>query len=163
MQFYEDIEIGTRLELGSYQFQLDEIKIFAAKFDPQPFHLDEEAAAKGLYGRICASGWHTASIGMKLLVAARKKQREDMQSQGIPVAKTGPSPGFENLKWLKPVYPGDTMTAAMEVTGKRVLATRPEWGMVFNHYAAHNQNGDLVYCYDAKSLVERRVPAGQSA
>ncbi len=156
MDFFEDIEIGRRMEFGSYRFTLEEIKRFAGKFDPQPFHLDEAAAEKGLYRRICASGWHTAAVVMKLLVAARREEEEQGRAAGRPSARIGPSPGFENLQWLKPVYPGDTITAGSEVTGKRPLKSRPEWGLVFYRFFAHNQDGELVYQYDGKSLIERR-------
>src|SRR5512134_3911517 len=106
MKYFEDIEVGERHEIGSYTFTADSIKRFAAGYDPQPFHLDEEAAARTHFGALVASGWQTVSIFMKLTVQDRKREADAMRARGEPVAKAGPSPGFRNLRWLKPVFAG---------------------------------------------------------
>jgi acyl dehydratase len=147
--WYEDIQIGDRRELGSYTFSADEIKRFAAKFDPQPFHLDEEAGRKSHFGGLAASGWHTASVFMKL-------QSRLINEIGADVRKSGPSPGYRNLRWLKPVLAGDTLTYTTEVVRKRELVTRPEWGIVFSQITAVNQRGERVYEFEGSVLFARR-------
>jgi acyl dehydratase len=147
--YFEDIEVGARRELGSYTFTADEIKRFAAQFDPQPFHLDEEAAKRSHFGGLVASGWHTASVFMKL-------QSRLINQIGADVSKAGPSPGYRNLRWLKPVFAGDTLTYSTEVVRKRELATRPQWGIVFSHITALNQRGELVYEFEASVMFARR-------
>jgi acyl dehydratase len=150
--WYEDIEVGDRRELGSYTFTAEEIKRFARKFDPQPFHLDEEAAKQSHFGGLAASGWHTASVFMKL-------QSRMINEIGADVRKSGPSPGYRNLRWLKPVLAGDTLTYATEVVRKRELATRPEWGIVFSQISALNQRGERVYEFEGSVLFARRDAA----
>jgi acyl dehydratase len=147
--YFEDIEVGARRELGSYTFTADEIKRFAAQFDPQPFHLDEEAARRSHFGGLVASGWHTASVFMKL-------QSRLINQIGADVSKAGPSPGYRDLRWLKPVFAGDTLTYSTEVVRKRELATRPQWGIVFSHITAVNQRDELVYEFEASVMFARR-------
>jgi acyl dehydratase len=147
--YFEDAEVGTRRELGSYAFTADEIKRFAAQFDPQPFHLEEEAAKRSHFGGLVASGWHTASVFMKL-------QSRLINQIGAEVSKAGPSPGYRDLRWLKPVFAGDTLTYSTEVVRKRELATRPQWGIVFSHITAVNQRGELVYEFEASVMFARR-------
>jgi len=89
----------------------DEIKAFAREFDPQPFHLDEEAAARSHFGALCASGWHTAAVCLRHVVLARQRQQAELRRCGEPVARTGPSPGLRDLKWPRPVYVGDTIAS----------------------------------------------------
>lgn len=149
MLWFEDIEIGTRRELGSFTFTAEEIKRFARQYDPQPFHTDEEAAKRSHFGGLVASGWHTASIFMRL-------QSQEIARRGVEPAKTGPSPGFRNLRWLKPVYAGDTLSYGSEVIAKRELASRPEWGIVFSKVGAVNQRGEPVYEFEASILIARR-------
>ncbi|HEX2216411.1 MAG TPA: MaoC/PaaZ C-terminal domain-containing protein, partial [Xanthobacteraceae bacterium] len=120
MTYLEDIEIGRRTEIGRHTFTADEIKAFATRYDPQPFHLDEEAAARSHFGRLCASGWHTAAMCMRFLVENRRRIVAELQARGEPIGKWGPSPGFRDLKWLKPVYVDDTITYAAEPIEKRV-------------------------------------------
>ena len=100
-----------------------------ARYDPQPFHLDEAAAARSHFGALCASGWHTAAIWMRLMVDYRTRDGDAARARGEPVAALGPSPGFRELKWLKPVYVGDTITYATEVIETRAVATAGRaWG-----------------------------------
>src|ERR1700755_2277141 len=130
MRFFEDIAIGRRRELGSFTFTAEAIKKFAAQFDPQRFHLDEEEGRKSLFGGLAASGWHIASVCMKLLVAEFKRQREEAHARGEELAVWGPSPGFRDLRWIKPVLAGDTISFVNEVEGLRPSASRPGWGIV---------------------------------
>ncbi|WP_421979097.1 MaoC family dehydratase [Roseibium sp.] len=157
IDFFEDIREGDTLELGRYTFQTDEIIRFAEKYDPQPFHLSEEGAARTHFGRLCASGWHTASVFMKLFVAKMKAMQAAARETGATAAKIGPSPGFEDLKWIKPVFAGDTLTYTRIVTGKTESRSRPEWGLVHSDMLAHNQDGTLVFSFKATVFVERRA------
>ncbi|MCX2725861.1 MaoC family dehydratase [Roseibium salinum] len=155
--FFEDIGIGDTLELGEHTFTKDEIIRFAEKYDPQPFHLSEEEAAKTHFRHLCASGWHTASIFMKLWVTAHQKQNEEVSRQGRTPARLGPSPGFEDLKWLKPVYVADTLRYKRVVTGKTESRSRPDWGLVHSDMLAHNQKDELVFSFKGTVFVERRM------
>jgi acyl dehydratase len=141
--------VGARRELGSFTFTADEIKRFAWKYDPQPFHMDEEAAKRSHFGGLVASGWHTASVFMKL-------QSQEIARRATELEKTGPSPGFRKLRWLKPVYAGDTLSYSTEVVRKRELASRPDWGIVFSKVSAVNQRGEPVYEFEASILIARR-------
>jgi acyl dehydratase len=156
MKYFEDIQVGDRFELGSYRFTAAEIKSFAARFDPQRFHMDEEEAKRSHFGGLCASGWHTASVWMKLLVAYRKRTAEAAQARGEPVAAIGPAAGFLNLKWLKPVYVDDTLTCLSEVIEARPSNSRPRWGLVSSRGSAVNQHGDTVYSFESTAFIERR-------
>lgn len=149
MTFFEDIAIGERRELGRYTFTAEDIKRFAARYDPQPFHLDEGAAARSHFGGLVASGWHTASIFMKL-------QARVVAERGADLARTGPSPGFRDMRWVKPVYAGDTLTYTNEVVRKRELNSRPQWGIVFSRISAVNQHGDLAFEFEASVFIPRR-------
>lgn len=157
MRFFEDIEIGTEEAIGSYLFTADEIKRFAAKFDPQPFHTDEEAAKQSHFGALCASGWHTAAIWMKLMIAHRKRELVATQAEDQQQAPLGPSPGFDNMKWLKPVYVGDTISYSTQVSAKRKLSSRPGWGLVSANNAGVNQDGDVVFTFTSHVLVGLRA------
>lgn len=154
--FFEEIAIGDTIPLGSHTFTADGIKDFARKFDPQPFHLSEDAAAQTHFGRLCASGWHTAAVFMKLLVATTQRQTQEALAEGRTPARQGPSPGFENLKWRKPVYAGDTLTYQRIVTGKTESRSRPDWGLIHSDMQAHNQDGELVFSFKGTVFVERR-------
>jgi acyl dehydratase len=154
--FLEEIEIGQVVELGSHHFTKEAIIAFARKYDPQPFHLDEASALKGPFGKLSASGWHTAAAWMKCYVASNQAAEARMHAEGRVPAITGPSPGFTNLRWLKPVCPGDTITYRSTVTGKRELNSRPGWGMVFSLNEGFNQTGELIYSFEGKVLTPTR-------
>jgi acyl dehydratase len=156
MKHFEDIQVGDRRELGRHTFNAEEIKRFAARFDPQLFHMDEEAARRSHFGALCASGWHTAAVCMRMIVDANKRLDADMVARGDTPAKIGPSPGFKNLKWLKPVYVGDTISFASEVIEMRPLKSRPGWGLVRNRTTGVNQNGAPVYEFEGVAFIERR-------
>ena len=156
MKFWEDIVLGERVELGSHIFTADDIKSFARRFDPQLFHLDEAAAARSHFGALCASGWHTASIWMRLMVEHYKREDAARRARGEPVAVLGPSPGFRELKWLKPVYVGDTIAYATEVVEKRASKSRPEWGLISIRNSGANQKGEPVITFVSTAFVMRR-------
>ena len=117
----------------------DEIKSFAERFDPQPFHLDEAVAEQSHFGALCASGWHTVLIWMRLRIVEMRHEVEAQRTRGEPIAQLGPSPGFRELKWLEPVYAGDTITYASEVMDARPLDSRPGWGLVQYFNSGVNQ------------------------
>jgi acyl dehydratase len=150
VQRFEDIVIGARQQLGAYTFTADNIKAFARKYDPQAFHLDEEAGRRSLFGALAASGWHTTSAWMK--TAVEYGQRD----AGSAITVGGASPGFKNLKWPKPVLAGDTVTYFTEVVSKRESVTRPAWGLVFVLNTGLNQRGELVLSFDGSAFVPRR-------
>jgi len=156
MKFFEDIRVGETTEIGRHTFTAEEIKAFAARFDPQPFHLDEAAAARSMFGRLCASGWHTACMWMRLLVDHRRREDDARRARGEPVATLGVSPGFRELKWLSPVYPGDTITYATEVIDTRSSMSRPEWGIMTARNTGTNQRGEPVLSFVSSAFVERR-------
>jgi acyl dehydratase len=155
MNFYEDVEIGLRREIGAYTFTAEAIKKFAAKYDPQRFHLDEEEGRKSLFGGLAASGWHVGSVCMKLLVADTQQQAAEAAARGEKVAVWGPSPGFRDLRWLKPVLAGDTISFASEIESKRTSDSRPEWGIVQARNTGTNQRGELAFSLLATAFVPR--------
>ena len=157
--FFEEIPVGTKRETGAHTFTAEEIKRFAAAYDPQSFHVDEAAAEASHFGALCASGWHTLAIWMKLNVADMKALTAERLSNGEPLARLGPSPGFDELKWLKPVYAGDTITFESEVVAKRESRSRPGWGVVSIRNVGRNQNGDDAISFVAHVFVELRGTA----
>jgi acyl dehydratase len=156
MRFFEDIELGQRRELGSFTFTAELIKTFARQFDPQRFHLDEEEGRKSLFGGLAASGWHVGSVCMKLLVADGQRQAREAAARGETVAVWGPSPGFRDLRWLKPVLAGDTISFASEVESLRPSSKRPEWGILEARNSGVNQRGEPVFSMLATAFVPRR-------
>jgi acyl dehydratase len=156
MNYFEDIQVGEKKALGRHTFTAEEIKSFAERFDPQPFHLDEAAAAQSHFGGLVASGWHTGSICIRLIVQSRLREEEAMRARGESVGRTGPSPGFRDLKWLKPVYVGDTITYASEITEKRVVESLPGKGLIFALNTGTNQDGVLVFSFVSGIFVDRR-------
>src|SRR3989440_10523171 len=115
MRFFEDIEIGAQREFGSFTFTAHDIKKFATQFDPQRFHLDEEEGRKSLFGGLAASGWHGAAVWMKLLVAGGQRRAAEAAARGEKGAIWGPSPGFRDLRWIRPELAGDTIGFASDV------------------------------------------------
>lgn len=152
--FFEEMAIGSRHELGSFVFTADEIVAFARSFDPQPFHMDEAAARASNFGRLAASGWHTGSVWMAAMVAHRERQFAALE--GRPAPRLGPSPGFKNLRWTKPVFVGDRITFHSVTTELRASASRPQWGLFFHHNSGVNQHGEEVFSYDGGAFVERK-------
>lgn len=134
MQYFEDIEVGSKAAFGRYEVTREEVTAFAEKYDPQAFHLDDAAAAKTHFGRLSASGWHTCAMTMAMLVENMKQR----QQAGLG------SPGVDELRWLKPVYPGDTLRCETEVIEKRRSASRPEMGISKGKVRVFNQHDEQV-------------------
>jgi acyl dehydratase len=156
VKYFEDIRVGDTYAVGRHTFNADDIKAFAARFDPQLFHLDEDAAAASHFGALCASGWHTAVVWMRLMVDNFRRLADEARARGEPVASVGPALGFRELKWLKPVYVGDTIDYANEVTEVRVSNSRPGFGLMTVRSTGINQNGEAVISLLSTAFVERR-------
>ena len=145
---WEDFTPGLVMKLGSTLVTREAVLAFAAQFDPQPFHLDDAAAEASLFGRLAASGWHTCAMAMRLMCDA---YLNDSSSLG--------SPGIDNLRWLKPVYPGDTISAEMEVLEARVMNSRPHIGLVLSRWRLVNQDGVDVMTMQGWGMFGRRPQA----
>ena len=154
----EDVKPGQVFELGSYCFTRDRMLAFATAYDPQPFHVDDEAAARGPFGQLAASGWHTGAAWMKCYIATSDAAEARRRAQGLSWVGTGPSPGVSNLKWLKPVFVDDVISYRCTVTAKREMASRPKWGLMFSTGEGFNQRGELVFSFDGKVLMARILP-----
>ena len=156
MKYFEDIRVGDVFEVGRYTFTADNIKAFATRFDPQSFHVDEAAAERSHFGGLVASGWHTAVAWMRLIIDYRRRMDEAMRARGEPVAGIGPALGFRELKWLKPVYVGDTIAYKSEVIETRLSGSRPGSGLMTFRSTGVNQNGEPVISLVSITFVERR-------
>ena len=153
--YFEDAQIGARLSLGSHIFTRDETMRFARRYDPQPFHLDDAAAAASHFGRLSASGWHTAAIAMRLGVDVRARLRAEDAALGLSSGANGPSPGFRDLNWLRPVFVGDTISYETTTMEKRP-ASRTGWGILTTRVTGNNQDGVKVFeCFGASMLPMR--------
>ena len=159
MNFYEDLEVGQRREVGAYTFTAEAIKTFAAKYDPQRFHLDEEEGRKSLFGGLAASGWHVGSVCMKMMVADGQRRMREAVARGEQVAIYGPSPGFRDLRWIRPVLAGDTISFFTGVESKRLSDSRPGWGIIEAATSGVNQRGEDVYSIKATAFVPLRAKA----
>ena len=146
--YYEDLEIGAKQSFGSYEVTREEVLGFASKYDPQAFHLDDEAAAKTHFGRVSASGWHTCAMTMAMMVENMKNVKQ---------AGLG-SPGVEQLMWKKPVYPGDTLRVESEVIEKRRSKSRREMGIFKSRAQVFNQNDEVVLEMTSNGLIAVRDP-----
>jgi acyl dehydratase len=146
MQYLEDIKVGQKVSFGHYEVTREEVMDFARKYDPQPFHLDDDAAAKTHFGRLSASGWHTAAMTMSMLVENLKKNKQ---------AGLG-SPGVDELRWLKPVYPGDTLRVEIETLEVRPSQSRPEMGITKGLVTVFNQDNVPVMTMKSIGLVATR-------
>ena len=150
MQYFEDLEVGQSTHYGSYEVTREEVLEFARKYDPQPFHLSDEAAAKTHFGRLSASGWHTCA--MVMAVIARHFGTEGLAGLG--------SPGIDELRWLKPVYPGDILNVSGTIVEMRPSQSKPDIGSFRTAMEITNQDGDPVMRYVSIILVRRR-PQGK--
>ncbi len=145
--FWEDLPVGTTLDIGSITVDRDEVIEFASKYDPQPFHLDEDAAAKSMFGKLSASGWHTCAMAMGVMVRGFLHESSSLGS-----------PGLEQIKWLKPVFPGDTLTLTQTITESRPMASRPDVGLTRTLWKMFNQHDEQVLLMDGYGMFRRRVP-----
>lgn len=146
--YFEDVVVGSTVDLGAYAFTKENIVAFASRYDPQPFHLDEAAAARTHFGGLCASGWHTAAAWMKKMIEHRARCEEARAMAGLPGGELGPSPGFRDLKWLRPVHAGDVIAYRSTVIDKRRSRSRPGWGLVFHRNVGVNGAGAPVISFD---------------
>jgi len=153
MKLSDIMTAGEEVEIGRFEFTAEKIIAFATKFDPQYFHLDAEKAKESVLGGLCASGWHISAAMMKCNVEAIERQASEATARGGTPPKFGPSPGFRNLKWLKPVFAGDTVTYTMRFNGSRPVPNRPGRSLVDISYAGVNQKGEQVFSMDG-SVVE---------
>jgi acyl dehydratase len=154
MTLDEFFRLGVVTTLGSHTFEADAIKAFAQKYDPQPFHLDEEAARRSVLGGLCASGWHTAATWMKYNLAARPDEDGRRWTGPGPMPEFGPSPGFRNLRWPKPVRAGETVTFTRTRVAHRPLASRPGWLLLTGRGEGFDSAGDEVIGFDTAVLVK---------
>lgn len=148
MLYYEDLTIGQKTRTGEYEVTRDEIVDFASKYDPQPFHLDDEAAAATHFGRLAASGWHTCAMTMHLMT--RRWETTGRASLG--------SPGIDEIRFLRPVHPGDRLRVEMEVISKRRSKSRPEMALVRTNIVTSNQNDEAVLTMIATDMIAVRHP-----
>jgi acyl dehydratase len=144
--YFEDLEIGRETQFGSYEVTREEVLEFARKYDPQPFHLSDEAAARTYFGRLSASGWHTCAMTMGVI--ARHVVDEEQAGLG--------SPGIDELRWLKPVYPGDTLTVRGEIIEKTPSRSKPDLGSFRTKTTVTNQDGVPVLTFTSIVLIRRR-------
>lgn len=152
MRMVELYTVGEKTEIGSYIFHAESIIRFATRFDPQPFHLDAEAARQSLFGGLCASGWHNCSAWMKTFVSYWTEETARLQRQGLTPPTLGPSPGFQDLKWLKPVFADDTIRYSVTLLSSRSLASRPGWIVNSILCEGENQHGDPVIRFESTVL-----------
>ena len=146
MIYLDDLEVGQETHFGSYEVTREEVIEFARKYDPQPFHLSDEAAAKTHFGRLAASGWHTCAMAMALI--ARKVVKEEQAGLG--------SPGVDELRWLKPVYPGDTLSVTSKIVEVRPSRSKPEIGSFRSATTVSNQHREPVLTFTSIVLMRRR-------
>jgi acyl dehydratase len=151
MIYFEDLEIGSETYFGSYEVTRDEVLEFARKYDPQPFHLSDEAAAKTHFGRLAASGWHTCA--MTMAVIARKVVNEEQAGLG--------SPGIDELRWLKPVYPGDTLHVRGKIAEQTPSRSKPDMGSFRTETTVTNQDDVPVMRFKSIVLIRRRPDSNQ--
>jgi len=149
MQYFEDIVVGAKAAFGQYHVTREEVVAFAEKYDPQPFHLSDEAAATTHFGRLSASGWHTCAMTMSMVVENLKANAQ---------AGLG-SPGIDELRWLKPVYPGDTLRCETEILDKRASRSRPEMGSYRSRMTVLNQDDVPVMTFISTGLIRTRPAA----
>ncbi len=146
MIYFEDLEVGAETYFGSYEVTREEVLEFARKYDPQPFHLSDEAAARTHFGRLAASGWHTCAMTMATLV----RHMGDEPQAGLG------SPGVDELRWLKPVYPGDTLHVRGRIVETRPSRSKPDLGSFRTQMTVTNQDEVPVLTFTSIVLIRRR-------
>lgn len=146
---FESFDVGQIQNFGAYEVTEEEIIEFAEKYDPQFFHLDHEAAKQSLFGGLCASGWHTCSMTMAMMVANMDKNGRSLGS-----------PGIDNLRWLRPVYPGDVLSVQMEVMDTRPSKSRPNIGIVVSKVSVSNHKEEVVMEFTSNGIFSREAALG---
>jgi acyl dehydratase len=149
MIYFEDLVVGAERDFGTYEVTREEVIAFASKYDPQPFHLSDEAAARTHFGRLAASGWHTAA--MTMAVIARRVVDDEQAGLG--------SPGIDELRWLRPVYPGDTLHVCGRIIDKTPSRSKPHIGSFRTQTTVTNQDGVPVMTFISIVLMRRRPEA----
>ncbi|MFZ9335506.1 MAG: MaoC family dehydratase [Burkholderiaceae bacterium] len=150
--WWEDMTPGVVRELGQHTITAEEIISFAEQFDPQPFHLSEEGARDSVFGRLSASGWHTCSLAMRLMV-----------NNFLRYSSSLGSPGLDSVKWLKPVHPGDTLRLEHHILEARPMNSRPDVGLVRTIWKMFNQKGEQVLHMEGYGMFRRRQPGAPVA
>ena len=145
--YWEDFKAGETFPMGERRIEKDEVTAFARDFDPQPFHIDEAAARQSMYGGLIASGWHTVALVMRMMCDSYLNQSASLGS-----------PGVDNVRWLKPVRPGDTIRAQRTVVEARASQSRPDMGLVKSRWEVFNQHGELVMTMEGYGMFQRRNP-----
>ena len=144
--YFEDFKLNAAMTYGAYQVTADEIRAFASEYDPQPMHLDAKVAGKSLLGGLAASGWHTCSIMMRIIIDGFIVNAASMGSGGI-----------DELRWVKPVRPGDVLHVRHVITGLRASQSKPDRGFINFHFQLMNQNNELVMEQRNGIMFERRT------
>ncbi|AGH84511.1 MaoC family dehydratase [Ralstonia nicotianae] len=146
--YFDDFQVGQTMEMGTYAVTEDEILTFARQYDPQPFHVDPEAARRSIYGGLISSGWMTCAVMMRLMVQNFLSKSSSMGS-----------PGVDEIRWLRPVYPGDTLSVSSTCLEVRPSQSKPDRGVAINRWEARNQHGELVCTLVGMGLFGRRPAA----
>ena len=150
--YFEDFFPGQEIDLGTRSVTEEEIIAFAKQFDPQPFHVDHDAAAKSIYGGVIASGWHTCSMMMRMVVDGLMAKASSMGS-----------PGLDGVRWLAPVRAGDTLNVRYQTVKVKASASKPDRGVVWSKWVAINQHGETVCTIEGMSLFKRRTGGPDAA
>ena len=145
--YWEDFQVGNVREFGAYAVTRDAVLAYAKAFDPQPFHVDDEAAKAGLFGALSASGWHTCAMAMRMMC-------DDYLLESSSLG----SPGIDNLRWVKPVFPGDTLCVRLTVLQARPMNSRPHVGLVQSQWEVLNQHREIVLTMTGWGMFGRREP-----
>ena len=147
--YWEDFKVGDTELMGEKLVDKAEVIAFATAYDPQPFHIDEEAARRSFFGGLIASGWHTCGMVMRMMCDSYLNKSASLGS-----------PGVDNVRWLKPVRPGDTIRATRQVLETRASSSKPDIGIVKSRWDVHNQKGELVMTMEGIGMFRRRNPGG---
>ena len=148
MRYFEDFHPGQVIDLGSKTVSEEEIIAFAKQFDPQPFHVDHDAAAESIFKSVIASGWHTCSMMMRMVVDGLMCEASSMGS-----------PGVDGIRWMQPVRAGDTLSVSYETIKVKASASRPDRGVVWSKWTATNQHGEAVCTIEGMGMFGRRPDA----
>ena len=148
MRYFEDLKLGDKFGTGDYEMTAEEIIRFGRQYDPQPFHTDPVAAGSTLFGQLVASGWHTAAVSMRLMVQG------EMELDGGVIGQ-----GMEDLRWPRPVLPGDRLRVVTEVEALRPAPSRPDRGLIKLRCRTYNQAGKIVQDMTATLMIARRSVA----
>jgi acyl dehydratase len=153
--YYEELDVGRVFALGSYVFTTENIHAYAERFAPVPFHMDEDKAVRGLFGRKAAVGFHICSAWMPCFVGANARARAAMSATGKPLPEPGAGLGLQDINWLSPVHAGDEIVFQSTLVAKRVLNSKPEWGLV----ETLNEGlrfGETVIRFSGKMIVQKK-------